>query len=100
MPRPSNKPKKSLDQNVTPQKSHAEFPSQKYFQKAEAVTTQVLFYFIQGTTRSGVHGNYAVTWNFRLFKYSQKSLLQSSYPKKYLPTFSYPKKSWNRKFQT
>ena len=29
-----------------------------------------------------------------------KSLLKSSYQKKYLPKFSYPKKSWNLKFQT
>ena len=79
-----------MDQNVTPQKSHAEFPSQKYFQKAEAVTTQVLFYFIQGTTRSGVHGNYAVTGNFRLFKYSQKSLLQAT-PKNTCQHFLTPK---------
>ena len=30
----SQNPKKSLDQNLTPQKSHAEFPSIKNFQKA------------------------------------------------------------------
>jgi len=34
IPRASNKtPKKSLDQNSTPKKSHAEFPSLKNFQK-------------------------------------------------------------------
>ena len=34
IPRASKKPpKKSLDQNLTPQKSHAEFPSHKNFQR-------------------------------------------------------------------
>ena len=34
------------------------------------------------------------------FECPKKSLLKSSYQKKYLPKFSYPKKSPNRKFQT
>ena len=34
IPGPQTNPRKSLDQNVTPKKSHAEFPSHKNFQKA------------------------------------------------------------------
>ena len=34
IPGPQTNPRKSLDQNVMPKKSHAEFPSHKNFQKA------------------------------------------------------------------
>ena len=52
----------------------------------KTVAKQVWFYFIRGTKRSGYAGII--------------SDIISSYPKKYLPKFSYPKKSRNRKFQT
>ena len=41
--------KESLDQNLTPQKFHTEFPSCRNFQKAETGTELVWFYFIHGT---------------------------------------------------
>ena len=62
--------KNSLDQNLTPKKSHAEFPSHKNFERNYA---------------AGIHGNYHINYN------PQKSLLKSNYQKKYLPKFSYPK---------
>ena len=43
--------------------------------------------------------NYAAG-HYRFFNTTQKPLLKSSYPKKYLPKFSYPIKSRNRKFET
>ena len=52
----------------------------------KTVAKQVWFYFIRGTKRPGYAGII--------------SDIISSYPKKYLPKFSYPKKSRNRKFQT
>ena len=55
------KTQKTLDQNLTPKKSHAEFSSYKNFQKALNDITP------------------------------QKSLLKSSYLKKYLPKLHYPK---------
>ena len=72
-------PKKSLDQTLTVKKSHAEFPSRKNFQKALYDITRKIEALVLNP---------------------QKPLLQSSYPKKYLPKFSYPKKPQNRKFQT
>ena len=50
-------PKKTLDQNLTPKKFLAEFPSHNSFQKAETVEKQVL-YFICGTNAPGVRGSY------------------------------------------
>ena len=42
-----------------------------------------------------------INTNLQIVLNTQKlSLLKSSHPKKYLPKFSYPKKSRNRKFQT
>ena len=55
-------PKKSLDQNLTPKKSHTEFPSRKNFQKAETGTEQVWFYFIHGNAWLGIRGNYHNLW--------------------------------------
>ena len=74
-------PKNPWDQNLTPKKSHAEFPSHNNFQKAEIVVKQVWFYFIRGTTRPGVCGNYCESSD--CFQAAQK---------KYLPKFSYSKK--------
>ena len=67
-------PKKYLDQNLTPKKSLAEFPSHKNFPES-------------------------IKWsNYHdlsdCFEYPEKCLPKSSCPK-----FSYPKKSRNRKFQ-
>ena len=72
-------PKKSLDQTLTLKKSHAKFPSRKNFQKALYDITRKIEALVLNP---------------------QKPILQSSYPKKYLPKFSFPKKPWNRKFQT
>ena len=58
------KPKKSLDQNLTPKKSHAEFPSHKNFQRYYA---------------AGVRGKHPESSDW--FEYPNKSLLTSSYPK-------------------
>ena len=64
-------PKKSLDQNLTSKQSHAEFPNHK---------------ISRGTTPPK---------SSDCFEYPKKSLLQSSYPKKYLPKMKLllPKKS-------
>ena len=69
IPCSSNKTQTTLDQNLTPKKSHAEFSSHKNFQKALNDITP------------------------------KKSLLKSSDLKKYLPKFPYPKEYRNRKFQ-
>ena len=73
-------PKTSLDQNLIPQKSHAEFPSHKNFQRNYA---------------AGVCGNYHESSD--CFEYPNKSLLKSSYLNNntilYLPKFSYHLKS-------
>ena len=76
-------PKNSLDQNLTPKKSHTEFPSHKNFQRNYAAQ---------------IRGNYHESSD--CFESPKKSLLKSSYPKNNLPKFSYPKKSRNRNFQT
>ena len=47
--------------------------------------------------RSSKYGNNFFTVNLLT---PQKSLLKSNNPKKYLPKFSYPKKSQNCEFQT
>ena len=73
-------PKKSLDQNLTPKKSLAEFPSHKNLQKAL---------------------NYITRKTETLVLHTQKNtFLNQATPRKYLPKISYPKKSRNRKFQT
>ena len=82
-------PKNPSDQNLTPRKSHAEFPSHNNFQKAGIVAKQVWFYFIRGITRPGVCGNYHESSD--CFQAAQKNTCQNS------PT---QKKSQNRKFQT
>jgi len=64
------KPKNSLEQNLTPKKSHAKFPSHR----------KVLLY----------SQNYHKSDSF---EHLQNSLIKSSYPIKYLAKFSHPKKS-------
>ena len=73
-------PKKSLDQNLTPKKSLAEFPSHENLQKAL---------------------NY-ITWKTEtlVLNTPKYTYLNQATPRKYLPKFSYPKKSRNRKFPT
>ena len=78
-----SKPKKSLEQNLIPQKSHSNFPSHKNFQWNYAAM---------------IRRNYRKSSDY--FEYPKKSLLKSSYSKKYVPKFSYPNKSRNQKFQT
>ena len=65
-------PKKSLYQNLTPQKYHAAFPSHKIFEKA-----------LNDITRKNRNIS---------FEYPEKFLLKSSYAKKYLPKFFFPEK--------
>ena len=73
-------PKKSLDQNLTPKKSLAEFPSHKNLQKALNYITRKRETLVLNTQKN--------------------TYLNQATPRKYLPKFSYPKKSRNRKFQT
>ena len=42
-------PQKLLDQNLSPEKFHAEFPSHKNFQNTETVAKQLCFYFNYGS---------------------------------------------------
>ena len=76
-------PKKFLNQNLTPQKSHAEFPSHKNFQRNYA---------------AGMRGNYHEASDCS--EYQKKSFLKSSYPKNTCRNFPNQKKSQNCKFQT
>ena len=76
-------PKKSLHQNLTPQKSTPNFRAIK---------------ICRGTTRPGYAGT--ITNLHTVLNTPKNPLLKSSYPKKYSPKFSYPKKSRNRTFQT
>ena len=83
-----SKPKKSLglqtnSRKIPEPKFHAEFPSQNN-----------LFAELRGRDT----WNYLESWD--CFEYPKKCLLKSSYPEKYLPKFSNPKISWNRKFET
>ena len=71
----SQNPKKSLDQNLIPQKSHFEFLSHNNFQRNYATM---------------IRPNYHKSAD--CFEYPKKSLLKSSYSKKYMPKFSYPNK--------
>ena len=65
-------PKKYLDQNLIPKKSHADFPSHKNFQSNTYYTARI---------RRNYHES------SDCFEYPKKFLLKSSYPK-----FSYPNK--------
>ena len=77
-------PKKSLDQNLTPKKSHAE-----YFLAIRIYSRNYM---------TGIRSNYHKSSD--CFEYPKKSLLKSSYPPNYLSNFSTLKKSHNWKFQT
>ena len=72
----SNPSKKSLDQNLSPQKSHAEFQSHKKIKPQIHAT--------------GIHRNYHKSSD--CFECPKKFVLKSSYPKKYLPKFFQPPK--------
>ena len=72
--------KLSLDQNLVPKNSHAEFLSYKNFQTALNDISQEPETFFYNTPKN--------------------PYLEQATPKKYLPKFYYPKKSRNRKFQT
>ena len=68
----------------------------------KTVTKQVWFYFIRGTTctRPGYAGTITNLQIVLILNTPQNPCLLIKLPKKYLPKFSYPKKSRNRKFQT
>ena len=74
--------KKSLDQKLTPQKSHAEFLSLKNLQKGKQVCR---LNFNHRTRRPGFVGTIR---NLQIDFLSQKFLLKSSRPKKYLPNLT------------
>ena len=65
-------PKKSLHQNLTPQKSHAAFPNHKIFEKALNDITRKI---------------QTLVWNTK-----KNSYLNQATPKKYLPKFFFPEK--------
>ena len=106
----SQTPQKSLDQNSTPKKSHAEIPSHKNFQNAlNAIArkkeTLVLNNLVPRALFPGFGGGAGKPGKSALgtrlsFEYPKKPLLKPSYPKHYLPNFSYPQKSRNWEFQT
>ena len=73
-------PKKFLDQNLTPKKSHAEIPSHKKFQKALNAITRKIEILVLNTQK-----------NPYLNQATQKITCQN---------FPTPKKSRNREFQT
>ena len=74
---------KSLNQNFTPQKSHAEFPTIKIYSRNYA---------------AGIRGNYHESSD--CFECPPKSLLKSSYLKNTCQNFPSQKIFRNRKFQT
>ena len=82
-----SKPKKSVDQKLTPKKSHAEFPSLKNFQKTLNDIT-CLFYLVVLHPQ-----NYAarIHWHYHkssdCFKNQKNPYLNQATPKKYLPNF-------------
>ena len=83
-------PKKPLDQNLTPKKSLAEFPSHNSFQKAETVEKQVWFYtLLAELTRRAYAGTL-----------TNLHILQIKLPRKLLAKIFLPKKSQYQKFQT
>ena len=96
-------PQKFLDQNLTPQKFHAQFPSHKNFQKAlkwynmkdRNVWSVCVFLFIHSRdTRE-------LSRIFRLFWIPpKKSLPKSTYQKNTCQNFPTQKISRNQKFQT
>ena len=79
IPRASNKPppkKKSLDQKLTPKKSHAEFPNLKNFRKGlnnrfyDTAAKQIWLFFIRRTTRPGYA---STTTNLQIVLNAQKN---------------------------
>ena len=81
--------KTSVDQKLTPQKSHAAFPSLSKF--GCTLFTELQLYVAE------IHGHYHDSSDW--FEDPKKSLLKSSHPKKTTHQISYPKKSQNWKFQ-
>ena len=87
-------PKKSLDQKLSPQKSHAEFLSLENLQKGKPVC----LYLNHRTTWLGYAGTMT---NLQIVLNSQKNpYLNQATQKNILAKFFYPKKSQNQKFQT
>ena len=96
IPKASNKtPQKSLDQNLTPKKSHAEFPSHQNFVKALNNTTRKIETLVMECLCLFIH--YTI-WELLFhessdcLEYPKKSLLKSSDPKKILGNIFLPKK--------
>ena len=99
IPRASKKnPKKSLDQKLTPKKSHAEFQS-VYNLKSRSSKTSLVLLFSRITMRPGYVGTYHKSSD--RFEYLPKNpYLTLATQRKILATVSHPKQSQNRKFQT
>ena len=97
----SQTPQKSLDQNSTPKKSHAEIPSHKNFQNAlNAIArkkeTLVLNNLVPRVLFPGFGGGAGKPGKSALgtrlsFEYLKKPLLRSSYPKITCQIFATPK---------
>ena len=86
---PTKTPQKSLDQKLTPQKSHAEFLSLKNLQKAlNDITRKIWITEIECLCLFIHH----TIWTFRLLFYPKKSLLKSSHPRKNAHQLLLPKK--------
>ena len=79
-------PQESLDQHLTPEKSHAEFPSHKNFQNTETVAKQLCFYF----------NHESITWKlsriFRLFWIPPKNRSFNQATRKKINKIFLPKK--------
>ena len=70
-------PKKSLDQKLTPKKSHAKFLTLKTLN-----ITNSMFVYVNSYTQEHLA---------KIINMPQESLLKSSHPNKYLPNFPTPK---------
>ena len=85
--------KKSLDQKLTPKKSHAKFPSLKISQKALKGITQKINCKLNECTTTNLH--IVLNTPKRSYLHSCKS----SHPKKYLSNFPTQKNPGNENFK-
>ena len=76
------------------------FPTIKISRQQRQSQKKVWFYIVRGTTPPGARVNYLITNLQIVVNTPKKCLLTSRYTKKYLPNFSYLKKSQNVTSQT
>ena len=100
--RASNKTKKIPGSKINPQKSHAELPNVKIFQRALNDITRKMKFFKTGLVvlysqncEAKICGHYH--WIFRLFWILKKSLLKSSHPPKTYQNFLPKTIPWSKK---